>query len=113
MHTVKAEVDQSNDLEPASSSPNAEANRQGTVQALPAAEKINASYVRQVLRLNLLAPDIIEAILDGRQPAFAGMIVSASAATPSGAGLWCDGSWPWTPRRPWMQSLIPLRTPVR
>jgi hypothetical protein len=38
-----------------------------TVQELAAAEKINASYVSRVLRLTLLAPDIIEAILDGRQ----------------------------------------------
>ena len=35
----------------------------------PSAEKINASYVGRVLRLTLLAPDIVEAILDGRQPA--------------------------------------------
>ena len=33
------------------------------------AEKINESYVSRVLRLTLLAPDIVEAILDGRQPA--------------------------------------------
>ncbi len=39
-----------------------------TVQDLAAAEKINASYVSRVLRLTLLAPDIVEAILDGRQP---------------------------------------------
>ena len=32
------------------------------------AEKINESYVSRVLRLTLLAPDIVEAILDGRQP---------------------------------------------
>lgn len=36
---------------------------------MAAAEKINGSYVCRVLRLILLAPDIIEAILDGRQPA--------------------------------------------
>jgi hypothetical protein len=36
---------------------------------MAAAEKINASYVCRVLRLTLLAPDIVEAILDGRQPA--------------------------------------------
>jgi len=34
----------------------------------PAAEKINSSYVSRLLRLTLLAPDIFEAILDGRQP---------------------------------------------
>ncbi len=39
-----------------------------TVQELAAAEKINASYVSRVLRLTLLAPDIVEAILDGQQP---------------------------------------------
>ena len=40
-----------------------------TVEEITAAEKINASYVGRVLRLMLLSPDIVEAILDGRQPA--------------------------------------------
>jgi hypothetical protein len=40
-----------------------------TIAEIAAAEKINASYVGRVLRLALLAPDIIEAILGGRQPA--------------------------------------------
>ena len=31
------------------------------------AEKINASYVGRVLRMTLLAPEIVEAILAGRQ----------------------------------------------
>lgn len=35
---------------------------------LAAAEKINSSYVSRLLRLTLLAPNIVEAILDGRQP---------------------------------------------
>lgn len=39
-----------------------------SVAELAAAEKINESYFCRVLRLTLLAPDIIEAILDGRQP---------------------------------------------
>ena len=30
-------------------------------------EKINDSYVSRILRLSLLAPDVVEAILDGRQ----------------------------------------------
>ena len=38
----------------------------GTIEELAAAEKINPSYVSRILRLTLLAPDIIEAILDGR-----------------------------------------------
>jgi hypothetical protein len=40
-----------------------------TVAEIAAAEKINESYVGQILRLALLAPDIVEAILNGRQPA--------------------------------------------
>lgn len=40
----------------------------GTIDELAAAERINSSYVSRLLRLTLLAPDIIEAILDGRQP---------------------------------------------
>ena len=40
-----------------------------TIDEMAAAEKINESYVSRVLRLTLLAPDIVEAILDGRQPA--------------------------------------------
>ena len=39
-----------------------------TVAELAAAEKINESYVCRVLRLTLLAPDIVEVVLDGRQP---------------------------------------------
>ncbi|MCC7482967.1 MAG: hypothetical protein IT541_15725 [Hyphomicrobiales bacterium] len=39
-----------------------------SIADLAAAEKINESYVCRVLRLTLLAPDIIEAILEGRQP---------------------------------------------
>jgi hypothetical protein len=35
---------------------------------LALAEKINHSYLGRILRLTLLAPDIAEAILDGRQP---------------------------------------------
>jgi hypothetical protein len=40
-----------------------------TIDDLAGAERINPSYVSRVLRLTLLAPDIVEAILDGRQPA--------------------------------------------
>jgi len=39
-----------------------------TIAEIATAEKINASYVGH-LRLTLLAPDIVEAILGGRQPA--------------------------------------------
>lgn len=40
-----------------------------TIAEIAAAEKINESYVGRVLRLTLLAPYIVEAILAGRQPA--------------------------------------------
>jgi hypothetical protein len=40
-----------------------------TIEEIAAAEKINASYISRILRLTLLAPDIVEAILDGRQAA--------------------------------------------
>jgi hypothetical protein len=40
-----------------------------TIAEIANAEKINESYVGRVLRLTLLAPDIIEAVLGGRQPA--------------------------------------------
>jgi hypothetical protein len=45
-----------------------ETGRHATVAELAAAEKINSSYVSRVLRMTLLAPEIIEAILAGRQP---------------------------------------------
>ena len=40
-----------------------------TIAEIAAAEKINESYVGHVLRLTLLAPHIVEAVLNGRQSA--------------------------------------------
>jgi hypothetical protein len=45
-----------------------ESGRYATVKELAAAERISPSYLCRVLRLTLLAPDLVEAILDGRQP---------------------------------------------
>jgi hypothetical protein len=45
-----------------------ETSRYTSAAELSRAEGINESYLCRVLRLTLLAPDIIEAILDGRQP---------------------------------------------
>ena len=45
-----------------------EGGKYKTVRALAKAEKINESYVCRILRLTLLSPKIITAILDGRQP---------------------------------------------
>jgi hypothetical protein len=40
-----------------------------TLEDLAKSKGIGKTYVSQVLRLTLLAPEIVEAILDGRQPA--------------------------------------------
>jgi len=45
-----------------------ESGRYATVRDLAKAESINESYFGRVLRLTLLSPSIIEAILEGRQP---------------------------------------------
>ncbi|WP_395661372.1 hypothetical protein [Aestuariivirga sp.] len=39
-----------------------------TIQEIAEAENINPSYVSRVLRMTLLAPEIVAAILAGRQP---------------------------------------------
>ena len=38
----------------------------GTIEELAAAEKINSSYVSRIIRMTLLAPDIVEAVLNGK-----------------------------------------------
>ena len=40
-----------------------------TIEEIAKAENINPSYVSRLLRMTLLAPDIVEAILAGTQPA--------------------------------------------
>lgn len=40
-----------------------------TIREIAIAQKINETYVDQVLRLTLLAPQLVEAIRSGRQPA--------------------------------------------
>ena len=40
----------------------------GSIKELATAEKVNDSYVCRILRLTLLAPDIVDVILNGRQP---------------------------------------------
>jgi len=50
-----------------------ESGRYGSLAELAAAEKIDRSFLGKTLRLTLLAPDIVEAILDGRQPLATGL----------------------------------------
>jgi hypothetical protein len=45
-----------------------EEGRYASIRELAAAEGIDRSYDGRVLNLTLLAPDVVEAILDGRQP---------------------------------------------
>ena len=40
----------------------------GSITELAAGEKIDRSYLCRMLPLTLLAPETVEAILDGRQP---------------------------------------------
>ena len=46
-----------------------ESGRYGSAAELAAAEKINPSYFSRMLPLTLLAPDIVEAIVEGRHAA--------------------------------------------
>jgi hypothetical protein len=39
-----------------------------TIKEIAVKERIDAAYVADLLRLTLLAPDVVETILDGRQP---------------------------------------------
>src|SRR3954454_10123350 len=39
-----------------------------TIKEIAAKERGDVSYIADVLRLTLLAPDVVELILDGRQP---------------------------------------------
>ncbi|MBF0341072.1 MAG: hypothetical protein HQL95_08950 [Magnetococcales bacterium] len=45
-----------------------ERGRFGSVRELAETENLDISYVSKILNLTLLAPDIVESILDGRQP---------------------------------------------
>jgi hypothetical protein len=46
-----------------------EEGRYASISEMAAVEKIDRGYLGQILQLTLLAPDLIEALLDGTQPA--------------------------------------------
>ncbi len=50
-----------------------ESGRYASISEMAAAERIDRGFLGRVLRLTLLAPEIVEAILDGRQPAILGL----------------------------------------
>lgn len=45
-----------------------ESGKYATIREIAEAEKINESYVSRIFRLTLLAPDVVESILEGRHP---------------------------------------------
>ena len=45
-----------------------EERRDRSAEELAEAESVTRSFVNRLLRLTLLVPDIVEAILEGRQP---------------------------------------------
>ena len=62
-----------------------ESGAYGSIAELAAAERINPSYLARVLRLTLLGPDLVQAILDGR----AGEMTLARVMRPFPA-MWVD-----------------------
>ena len=62
-----------------------EEGRFGTLAELADAERISRSYVCRILRLTLLAPDIIERILDGRPTAGLAQFLSRSRSSGTGS----------------------------
>jgi hypothetical protein len=56
--------------------------RYGSVSELQTAEKLDRGYLGRILMLTLLAPDIVESIMDGRQWAVQPETVAASALHP-------------------------------
>jgi len=72
-----------------------ESGAYGTIDEVATVEKINPSYVSRVLRMTLLAPDIVESILDGRQTE---CLTLARAMEPFPVG-WPEQSVAFTRRR--------------
>jgi hypothetical protein len=59
-----------------------------TIDEIAKAESINPSYVSRVLRLTLLSPTIVEAILDGREQPHLQDLLSPFPAS------WDEQTWP-------------------
>jgi hypothetical protein len=47
--------------------------RYASISGMAAAERIERGYLGSLLRLTLLAPDVVEAVLDGKQPCGLGL----------------------------------------
>jgi hypothetical protein len=69
-----------------------EEGRYGSIRELAAAEQIERTFAARALGMTLLAPDIVEAILDGREPLAPPLRPSAAASrTPGRPSAW---RWP-------------------
>ena len=68
--------------------------RYASITEMAGAERIERGYLGSILRLTLLAPDLVEAILDGRQSADLGlpMLMDAVSADWSGQHQALSGS---------------------
>jgi hypothetical protein len=60
-----------------------------SIEEIAAREKINSTYVGRLLRMTLLAPEIVESILDGRQP----MEMTLAALMKGFAPEWSKQIW--------------------
>lgn len=58
-----------------------EGGRHSSIRELAFAEGVDRAYVGRVLNLTLLAPDLVEAILDGREPSLTTPQIFAAIAT--------------------------------
>lgn len=63
-----------------------------TLEEIAKAENINPSYVSRLLRMTLLAPEIVEAVLAGHQPPGLTMV----RAMQPFSHVWADQSTSWT-----------------
>ena len=65
----------------------------GTLEELANREKGNSGYMSRMLRLTLLAPELVEAILDGRQPAKRYLTIRGAVLSDLGDRVLVVGNW--------------------
>ena len=66
-----------------------------SIRELAKAENVNRAYVARLLNLTLMAPDLVEAILDGRQPdglTLPAVVEDVPAIWADQAAAWSGGS---------------------
>jgi len=68
-----------------------ETGRFDTLNALAAAEKINSSYVSRLLRLTLLSPDIVDAILEKINSSYVSRLLRLTLLFPDIVEAMLDG----------------------